>query len=136
MNRLPEVADGKKAVCGRCKSELPSSGERTPVVATDASFATLIGTNDRVIVDFWAAWCGPCRTIAPVIEGLARERSDLTVAKLNVDENGRTASEFRVTGIPTLVFFANGREAGRLVGAVGRPQIDAAIRQYFGGANG
>ena len=84
-----------------------------------------------MVVDFWAPWCGPCRTIAPVIEDLARSRSDVLFAKLNVDDNPLTASRFNVSGIPTLVFFRGGLEAGRVVGAVGRPQIESAIGQYL-----
>jgi thioredoxin len=129
-NRVPPVGSGKKAVCGKCQTPL-EAGNGAPVVVTDATFATLVGGAKPVVVDFWAAWCGPCRIIAPVIESLAAERSDVTFAKLNVDENRRTSAQFNVSGIPTLVFFRNGKEAGRVVGAVGKPQIEAAIRQYF-----
>jgi thioredoxin 1 len=85
------------------------------------------------VVDFWAAWCGPCRIIAPILDELARERSDVTFAKLNVDENPRTATQFGVQGIPLLIFFSNGAEAGRVVGAVPKDKIEAAIQQYFAG---
>jgi len=67
-----------------------------------------------------------------VLEQIARERSDVRVAKLNVDDNPRTSTEFGVQGIPLLVFFRDGREAGRLVGAHPKSNIDAAIRQYLG----
>jgi len=102
-----------------------------PTVVTDATFAALVEGAGAVVVDFWAPWCGPCRTIAPVIEDLARSRSDVLFAKLNVDDNPMTASRFKVSGIPTLVFFRGGQEAGRVVGAVGRPQIENAIGQYL-----
>jgi len=84
------------------------------------------------VVDFWAAWCGPCRVIGPVIEELASERSDVRFGKLNVDENPGTAGKFRVQGIPLLVFFRDGVERGRVVGAVPKSQIEAAIGQYLG----
>ena len=124
-NRVPE---GKKAVCGKCKAPL---GGGHPVEVTDATFADTI-RNGATVVDFWAAWCGPCRMIAPVLEQLAQERTDIRFAKLNVDENPRTASSFNVQGIPLLVFFKDGVERGRVVGAVPRGQIEHAIRQYLG----
>jgi thioredoxin 1 len=102
-----------------------------PVTATDASFQSLVTGTKPVVVDFWAAWCGPCRIVAPVIEDLAGSRSDVVFAKLNVDENPQTASAFRVSSIPTLIFFANGEEKGRVVGAVGRAQIERAIAQHL-----
>ena len=101
------------------------------VVLTDASFRDAIA-NGAFVVDFWAAWCGPCRMIAPVIDELASERSDVRFGKLNVDENPRTAAAFGVQGIPLLVFFRDGAETGRLVGAVPKGQIEAAIQRYLG----
>jgi thioredoxin len=128
-NRIPGVGDGKRVVCGNCKA--PLDAPRGPLVLTDATFASAIASG-RAVVDFWAAWCGPCRMIAPVIEELASERTDVTFAKLNVDENPRTASKFGVQGIPLLIFFRDGAEAGRVVGAVPRARIEAAIDQYLG----
>lgn len=100
------------------------------MVLTDANFGAAIRSG-RFVVDFWAAWCGPCRTIAPILDQIAATRSDVTVGKLNVDENPRTAAQFGVQSIPLLVFFRDGRETGRLVGAVPRAQIEAAIAQYL-----
>ena len=77
---------------------------------------------------------GPLPWDAPEIhdgDELARERSDVTFAKLNVDENPRTAAKFQVQGIPLLIFFRNGAEAGRVVGAVPKGQIEAAMQRYF-----
>jgi thioredoxin 2 len=129
-NRLPPVGSGQKAVCGKCKSPL-QQGSGHPTVLTDATFAETI-KNGPTVVDFWAAWCGPCRMIAPILDQLAAERTDVTFAKLNVDENPRTASQFGVQGIPLLIFFRNGAEAGRVVGAVPRAQIESAIQRYLG----
>jgi thioredoxin 2 len=131
-NRVPSLESGQKAVCGRCKQPLTgNAADGHPTVVTDATFAAIVGGGKPVIVDFWAPWCGPCRTIAPVIEDLARTRSDVLFAKLNVDDNPVTASRFNVSGIPTLIFFRSGQEAGRVQGAVGRPQIESAIGQYL-----
>jgi thioredoxin len=128
-NRVPDVGSGKKAVCGKCKAPL-GEGAR-PLVLTDGTFDESI-REGNVVVDFWAAWCGPCRIIGPVIDALAAERTDVRFGKLNVDENPRTSSRFGVQGIPLLIFFRNGVEAGRVVGAVPRPQIEAAIQRYLG----
>lgn len=130
-NRVPELGSGKAAVCGKCRTPLGSGGGGAPVVLTDATFETSVRAG-RFVVDFWAAWCGPCRIIAPILDELAAQRSDVTFAKLNVDENPRTAARFGVQSIPLLVFFRDGQEAGRLVGAVPRSQIEAAITRYLG----
>jgi thioredoxin len=130
-NRVPELGSGKKAVCGRCKAPLDGVAAG-PVVLTDATFDQTV-RGGAFVVDFWAAWCGPCRIIAPVIDALAEERTDVRWAKLNVDENPRTASRFNVQGIPLLVFMKNGVETGRVTGAVPRGQIEAAIQRYLGG---
>jgi thioredoxin len=127
-NRLPALESGKTAVCGKCKA--PLTGH--PVTLTDSTFQKTIADGKATIVDFWASWCGPCRMIAPILDELAAERSDIRVGKLNVDENSHTSAAFGVQGIPLLVFFKDGVERGRVVGAVPRGQIEAAIRQYFG----
>ena len=135
-NRVPAVTSGKTAVCGKCKAPLTAgqgSGNGHPIVLSDATFAQAI-RNGSFVVDFWAAWCGPCRMIAPVIDELARERTGVTFAKLNVDENPRTAAQFGVQGIPLLIFFRNGAEVGRVTGAVPKGQIEAAIQRYLPGS--
>ncbi len=101
------------------------------ITVSDANFFETIRSG-KAVVDFWAAWCGPCRMIAPVIEQLATERTDVRFLKLNVDENPQTAARFGVQGIPLLVFFRDGAEAGRVVGAVPRAQIEAAMQRYLG----
>lgn len=131
-NRVPQLGRGKAAVCGRCRKPLKGGGEGGhPVELTDATFDLTIREGKPTVVDFWAAWCGPCRMIAPVLEQLASERGDVTFAKLNVDENPRTSAAFHVQSIPMIVFFKDGIEKGRVVGAVPRTQIEAAMRQYL-----
>jgi thioredoxin len=127
-NRVPELGGGRKAVCGRCKTPLTPSG---PVTLTDANFRDTVA-GARFVVDFWAAWCGPCRMVSPIIDALAAERADVRFGKLNVDENPRTAAAFGVQGIPLLVFLKDGTEAGRVVGAVPKGQIEAAIARFLG----
>lgn len=98
-----------------------------PITLSDATFDQIVGRSDKpVLVDFWAPWCGPCRMIAPTVEQLAREFAGrAVVAKLNVDDNPRTAERFDVRGIPTLMIFKGGRMVERLVGA----QPAAVLRQ-------
>ena len=129
VNRVPPLGSGKKAVCGKCKQPLPGGNGVTTL--NDGDFDRFIGSGSWV-VDFWAAWCGPCRMIAPVIEQLAGERTDVRFGKLNVDEHPRLAARFNARSIPLLVLFKDGTERGRVVGAVPRGQIEAAIRQYLG----
>jgi thioredoxin 1 len=86
-----------------------------------------------VVVDFWAPWCGPCRMIAPVMEKLSAEYGGrIKFCKVNVDENPQLAAEYKAMSIPMLVFFKNGVEIGRSVGALPEPVLRAKIREIFG----
>jgi thioredoxin 1 len=91
---------------------------------TDANFqAEVIESDTPVLVDLWAPWCGPCRIIAPHLEELAREREDLRVVKLNVDDNPQTAAKYNVMSIPTLLLFKHGQLAHQIIGALPKNRL-------------
>lgn len=112
-----------EAKCGRCGAELSSATgqqDSKPVTITDGTFEReVLQTSGRpVLVDCWAPWCGPCRMIAPVLEELAAEsQGRYRITKLNVDENPQTSARFRISSIPTLLIFKEGKLIDRLIGA-------------------
>lgn len=110
----------------------PANGDR-PLHVTDASFSRdVLGASLPVMVDFWAEWCGPCRMIAPSLEKLAREYAGrVRIAKLNVDENPRTAAQYQVQGIPTMLLVKNGKVVDRIVGALPEPQLRMQVERLI-----
>ena len=99
---------------------------------TDADFDAQVNTQPLMLVDFWAEWCGPCRTIAPVLEELVSEYSDrLTMGKVNVDENRQTTARFGIRSIPTLMFFRDGNRVDQVIGAHPKNTIKAKIDQLL-----
>ena len=122
----------KQPVCGKCREGLPAPA-MDPVVVTDANFSQTVEKSPvPVLLDLWAAWCGPCRMIAPTIEMLARELAGkVLVGKMDVDANQRTAAKFGVQGIPTLLILKNGREVDRLVGVQSREAILARLDRHI-----
>ncbi|MHC1586520.1 MAG: thioredoxin [Candidatus Hecatellaceae archaeon] len=113
---------------GGSSQTLPSQ----PLTLTDENFSEVVSKYPLVLVDFWAPWCGPCRIIAPIIEQLASQYAGKVVfGKLNVDENPESAMKFMVAAIPTLILFKNGAEVERLIGAMPKQAIEAAIQKHL-----
>jgi thioredoxin len=137
-NRVDErSAQESQPVCGRCGANLPASSatDGKPQTVTDDSFTNDVinaSSTVPVLVDAWAAWCGPCRMIAPVLDDLAAEAAGrYKIAKLNVDENPRTSGQFGIRSIPTLLIFRNGKLVDQIVGVVPKQTIAARLQQQI-----
>ncbi|MDP8292655.1 MAG: thioredoxin [Candidatus Orphnella occulta] len=100
---------------------------------TDASFKKEVLESEMpVLVDFWAEWCGPCQSVAPVVEAISNKYQDrLKVCKLNIDEAGDTASKYDVMSIPTLAVFKSGQIIDKVVGAVSEAALEATISKHI-----
>jgi thioredoxin 1 len=102
---------------------------------TDTNFqAEVLESEQPVLVDFWAPWCGPCRVVGPVLEEIAAERDDLRVVKLNVDENQQTAAAFEVLSIPTIILFKNGQVAKKVIGAYPKKRLESELESELSAA--
>ena len=104
-----------------------------PVEITDATFAEEVVNSDTpVVVDFWAEWCGPCKAIAPIVEELAGEYAGkVKFTKLDVDSNPKTAMNFGIRGIPTLLIFNNGEAVDQVVGAVPKSMLKKRVDEVL-----
>lgn len=104
----------------------------TPIRLTDTNFMDAVNKYSLLVVDFWAAWCGPCRMVSPTIEQLATELAGKVVfGKLNVDENPITANTFGIQSIPTIAIFKNGRNIDGFVGVVSKLQMQNRILSHI-----
>jgi len=102
---------------------------------TDNNFQAEVLESDKpVLVDFWAAWCGPCRVVGPVLEEIASERDDLRIVKLDVDANQQTAANYEVLSIPTMILFKNGQVAKKIIGAYPKKRLESELESELSAA--
>jgi len=100
------------------------------VEITDSNFDQFVKENENVVVDCWAAWCGPCRMLSPIIEQLAEEKTNIAFAKLDVDKNRAVSMRYGIMSIPTLLYFKNGALVDKTLGALPRQMIEARLAVF------
>jgi thioredoxin 1 len=99
---------------------------------TDSNFEETIQGDTPILVDFWAAWCAPCKMIAPALEAIAGEYAGrVRIGKLNVDENGPIAARYGIQSIPTLILFKSGQEADKMIGAAAKDAISQMVEKHL-----
>jgi thioredoxin 1 len=135
MDELEEI---KKKKMEQMKKDLAAPAKPSielpdvPIKITDATIDAAASQYPIFILDCWAEWCGPCRSIGPIIEQLAKEmKGKVVFGKLNVDENMATANKYRISAIPTLMVFKNGQLIDKLVGAYPKPALAAKIQKFL-----
>lgn len=137
-NRIPLPKISAKARCGKCHGLLAAVASGTvhtrPVTVTDLNFEQeVVSSPVAVLVDFWAPWCGHCRSLEPVLEGLAGEFGGrIKIAKVNVDENPRVASSYNIRSVPNMLFFKNGKVVDSVAGALPRADLARRIQAALG----
>lgn len=131
-NRIPPSRTDRHAVCGKCRTPLPAPAGFTehPVDVSDRTFATeVLGFGGPAAVLFWAPWCGHCRRLLPVFDELASEFSGyVKFAKIELDRNPATATQYQIQSVPVLLLLKGGRIANRLVGAIPKYQLEYHLR--------
>ena len=129
--RIPSGYIINKIILIKRKRELKMADESILVNVNDKNFTSeVLDSTVPVLVDFWATWCGPCRSISPIVEELAKEfTGKVKVTKLNVDENPSTPGQYGVRGIPTLILFKGGKILDQIVGAVPKARLKAMLEK-------
>ena len=133
INRFDNAKD-EQPICGNCKNRL-EPGRATsdkPVAVSEAAFSIdILGAGIPVLVDFFATWCGACRSVEPALESLAsRYKGRLRVATLDVDRNPEAARRYHIRGTPTLILFRDGQAAETVVGAAPERQLEDLVKKY------
>lgn len=129
---MPASKQHRGPRCGKCQTPLPMSGYATPVELTDQDAAQLIREADLpLLLDFYSPSCGPCRTLAPVIDRLARQFfGRVIIAKIDTSTNHLSAGHYGIRGVPTLIFFKNGQVVDQVVGALPEDALIARLNSF------
>ncbi len=132
-NRIPLTRLDDAPICGKCQTPLPVDDLSRPVDVSDQNFdQVVLASPIPVMVDCWAPWCGPCRSISPMMVSLARKyRARIKIAKLNLDENTMIGSRYSITSVPTFLLIQNGRIVDKLVGALPKEHLEAAVERIL-----
>ncbi len=130
INHIPPDKSAAEGKCGKCRHEL---FDGTPLELTAARFERHLQHNDiPLLVDFWAAWCSPCKMMAPIFTRAARQlQPRMRLAKINIDQEPALASRYGIMSVPTMVLFKQGRESARISGAMDLPRLLAWVQQHW-----
>jgi thioredoxin 1 len=128
---LDELEQIREKKMRELKEQMSTPKIDKPIVVSDRNFDQTTKSYPLLVVDCWAAWCAPCRAIAPIVDELAKEYSGKVVfGKLNVDENPETSQRFGVMAIPTLLVMKDAKEVDRVVGVIPKNQLEAKVNAY------
>jgi len=131
-NRIPADKQHLGPKCGKCKGAISLAGSAVPVELDDSTFSGFISQASKpVMVDFFSPTCGPCRMLSPVIDSMARKFYDrVIIAKIDTSRNQTAASQYKIRGVPTLLFFKNGQLVDQVTGALPEQELASLLQKH------